>query len=300
MTPAFSETSSVAISGLVRRARVLGEHLVLVTPTELEFWRLKGGKLVDPVHVPLKGARDVDLLRPNHFAVAGTFGRAMYRLAREGTEEGDHFYNVQREPGLLELAVTDRRRILAGGREGFWLWRIGGDVELTDKTTNITSITPKRVDTAWGSAALVYEGKDAEEARTVEFRHDGTVTLYTPEGSPKITCMALADGDVWIGHEWGVDVLRRVPLSATAATGGATGAASTPSTSAAGDRAARAGGGSTIAAISRFRFEGPVLFIFPEGLGGGASIVSLHGGFALFRPVPVGEAPVFKGRGDIK
>lgn len=307
MTPAFAETASVAIAGFVRRARVLGEHLVIVTPTELEFWRLKGGKLVDPIHVPLKGARDVDMLRANHFVVAGTFGRAMYRLEREGTEEGDHFYNVQREPGLLELAVTDRRRILAGGREGFWLWRIGGDVELTDKTTNITSITPKRVDTAWGSAALVFDGKDSDVARSVELSHDGTVTLYSPEGSPKITCLALADGDVWLGHEWGVDVLRRVPFSVGAAgtpgagAGGAGTAGGAPgSTRGAATTPARTGAGSSIAAISRFRFEGPVLFIFPEGLGGGASVVSLHGGFALFRPAPVGDEPVFRGRGDIK
>jgi hypothetical protein len=52
--------------------------------------------------------------------------------------------------------------------------------------------------------------------------------------------------------------------------------------------------------VRSFRFEGPPLFIYPERIGGGASVVALHGGFILVKPVAVGEAPVFKGRGEIE
>lgn len=312
MTPAFTETASVAIPGLLRGARVVGDRLALVTEVAIEFWKLKDGKLVEPVRVPLKGARDIALIKPNHYAIAGTFGRAMFRLEREGTDPGDTFYNVQREPGLLELAVTDRRRVLAGGREGFWLWKIGGEAELSDKTTDITSITPRTVDAAWGSATLIAElpkgaSKGSEETRSVEFRHDGTTTRYSPDGSPRITALALVEGDVWIGHERGLDILRRmmvgVPLPTTEGAGAGTGTEP-------GSQAPPANGGQagvpvegapmTFVPIHEYRFEGPVLFIFAERLGGGASMVSLHGGFALFRPTPVGEAPVFKNRGDLK
>jgi len=55
-----------------------------------------------------------------------------------------------------------------------------------------------------------------------------------------------------------------------------------------------------IEVINRWRFEGPVLFIYPERIGGGATMVSLRGGFVLVKPEAVGEAPVFKGRGEVE
>jgi len=291
MTPAFGELASVAIRGIVRRARILGDHLVLVTDTEIEFWSLKGGKLVEPIRVPLKGGRDIDMVRPNLYAVSGSFGRAQYRLAPEGREPGDTFLQVQREPGLLELAVSDGRRVLAGGREGFWLWRIGGEAELTEKTTDLRQVLPERVDAAWGSAELRFEDPSgARIATAVEFKHDGVSTVYVPDGAPQIYSMVLIDNDVWIGHERGLDVVRRVPASATAAS---------PQPSGSGQQIP-VQAPFTMQAVSQFRFDGPVLFIFRESLSGGAAVISLHGGFALFRPVPVGEAPVFRGRGDVR
>jgi hypothetical protein len=40
--------------------------------------------------------------------------------------------------------------------------------------------------------------------------------------------------------------------------------------------------------------------MYPERIGGGAAMVSLHGGFILAKPEAVGDAPTFKGRGTVK
>ncbi len=286
MTPSFAETTSIAIPGQIRRARILGDKLFLLNETELEHWSLEAGKLVKPSIIKLKGARDVDLISPNIYAVAGTFGRAMYRLERQGNKEGDTFFNVQREPGLLEQAVATRTRIVAGGREGFWLWRLGREAELTDRTTDITSMMDRSVDAAWGSASVVIDKSipGGQTGTSVAIKHDGVTSIYTPDGAPRISILSLVAGDLWIGHERGLDVLRRqipgAPPGTAAPVGEIVGAEFRP--------------------LHQFRFEGPVLFIFPDPVNGGASVVSLHGGFLLIRPKPIGDAPVFEGRGTIK
>ena len=60
--------------------------------------------------VPVKGARDIAKVQRNRFAVAGSFGRALYRYLPEGDKLGDTFYWSRRLPGRLEVSVTDRRR----------------------------------------------------------------------------------------------------------------------------------------------------------------------------------------------
>lgn len=286
MTPAFTETASVAVPGFLRRARVVGDKLFLVTEVALEAWTLADGKLTTPNYIRVKGARDLDIIKPNHYAVAGTFGRAMYRMEREGSDPADTFYNAKQEPGLLEQAVPERTRVLAGGREGFWLWRHGREPETTLRTTDITALAQPSVDAAWGSAKLVKDPSvtGAEVFRSVEIQHDGTKTIYKPDGNPRISTLSLVAGDLWIGHDRGLDVLRRQLPGVDATTSPAPSSVE----------------GMQFKPIHEFRFEGPVLFIFPDGMDAGASVVSLHGGFILMRPVPVGAAPVFQNRGNIR
>ncbi|MFO0963077.1 MAG: hypothetical protein U0625_09240 [Phycisphaerales bacterium] len=287
MSDAFAELGKVEVPAFVRRARLLGDRLWVVTDRILYTWRLDGGKFVEPEEVKLKGARDIDEIRPNHYAVGGTFGRAMYRHKREGRQTEDTFYNVQREPGMLEIALCDGRRVLAGGREGFWRWRIGGEAELVEKSIDVTAIPAKQVSAAWGSARIMTEkSKDSaiEYGASVEVKFGDQTLIYTPTGGPHIVTIALVDGDIWIGHELGVDVLRRIEEPARKDP--KTGKMLPPSV--------------RVDPIRELRFEGPALFIFPENLGGGAAVVSLHGGFVLVKPVAVGAAPSFRGRGDLK
>jgi hypothetical protein len=216
----------------------------------------------------------------------------MYRHKAEDRRDGDTFYNVERQPGMLEVAVADGRRVLAGGREGFWLWKIGAEATLSDRTTDLTTLQDHDLSAAWGTVHLVKEkGADGvERGVAVEVRHAGGTFRHEPEGRPRITTIELVDGDVWIGHERGLDVLRRVEVA--------------PPTEDA-KRAPRGGAKAApavtrIEVLHRWRFEGPVLFIYPERIGGGAAMVSLHGGFVLAKPAAVGDAPVFKGRGEIE
>ena len=289
MDAAFAETASVAVPAFVRHARVLGNHLVVMTDRLVHAWKIADGRFTEGEEIPLKGGRDAGIVRPNNFAVAGTFGRSMYRYKPEGKLPGDDFYNVQREPGLLEVAVCDGRRVLAGGREGFWLWKIGGEAAQSDKTTDITVVPAREVAAAWGSARVIPEKELVKGSRndwgaSVEVKHDGTAMTYTPEGSPRIWSLELVDGDVWIGHDNGVDVLRRTETAAKVdeKTG------------------KKLAAETKVEAINRFRFEGPALFMFPERLGGGASVVLLHGGFVQIKPVAVGAEPEFNGRGVVK
>jgi len=299
MTPAFAEAAHAAVPAVVRRLRVCGDRLFAVTDRFLYAWRIEGNALVEPEEIPLKGGLDIALIRPNHYAVAGTFGRAMYRHKSEERRDGDTFYNVERQPGMLEVAVTDGRRILAGGREGFWLWRIGGEPQITDKTTDLTTVQAPEVSAAWGGARIVREksAEGIERGVAVEVRHDGNVFRHVPDGKPSVHEVEIIDGDVWVGHDRGVDVLRRAEVmvqdddapGAKRAAGAAKGAA-----------APKQHLETRIEVINRWRFEGPVLFIYPERIGGGATMVSLRGGFVLVKPEAVGEAPVFKGRGDVE
>lgn len=290
MSPAFAEVARASVPALVRRLRVCGDRLFAVTDRFLYAWRIDGALLVDHEEIPLKGARDIAMIRPNHYAVCGTFGRAMYRHKAEDRRDGDTFYNVERQPGMLEVSVADGRRVLAGGREGFWLWRIGGEAELTERTTDLTTIHDHELAAAWGSVRLVKEkAPDGDEIGVaVEVSHDGTKFRHEPDGKPRIFTIELVDGDVWVGHDRGLDVLRRVDAAPAPAADARTGAAARPPVAA------------RIDVIHRWRFEGPVLFIYPERIGGGASLVSLHGGFVLAKPAAVGEAPVFKGRGEVE
>lgn len=294
MTAAFAEASHKAVPGVVRSVRVLGDRLFAINDRTIHTWRIDGLQLTDGEEIPLRGGRDIGLLRPNNYAVCGSFGRAMYRHRAEGRREADSFYNVDRQPGLLEVAVSDGRRVLAGGREGFWMWRVGSDPEITDKTTELVTAVDPEVAAAWGTARILTE-KDASGTavrRAVEIKHGPATDRHVPEGSQYVTCIALVDGDLWVGHDRGLDVLRRVDVAPELDEKGR------PKPPTDESRAREAAG--RIELRKAFRFEGPPLYVYPERIGGGAAVVTLHGGFVLVKPVAVGEAPVFEGRGDVE
>ena len=336
MSPAFTELDQSAIPARVRRIRICGDRLFAITDKTLFAWRIDGNTLVEPEEIALKGGRDIALIKPNHYAVAGTFGRSMYRHKAEDRRAPDTFYNVERQPGLLEVSMTDSRRILAGGREGFWLWRIGATPQLTEKTTDLTTMVGTDRTLAWGTARLVQEkGADGVEVGVaVELSHDGIQERYQPLGAPRIHVIEAIDGDLWIGHDRGVDILHRAefvkPTSEDKDGDGkvdpdpdapkpAASAEPEPrvisATDLAGAPVAPAKPGAPakpvpdsvqpamtarIVALREWRFEGPVLFMYPERIGGGAAMISLHGGFILAKPEAVGDAPTFKGRGSVK
>jgi hypothetical protein len=205
--------------------------------------------------VPVKGARDVGRVRLNRFAVAGSFGRALYRYLPEGNAAGDTFYWAERTPGRLEACKSDRRRILAASREGAWLYLIGDKAELTDAAIAEPDRGAYAVESAWGAARL------ADDRTAVEINVKGKVTRFEPPRGGEIETLAIADGRIWTGHLGGID-----SYGLDSATG-------------------------EPVLEDRIVLSGPVFMLYPNRVGGGVSYVSRFGGMGLVRPVPVDAPP---------
>ena len=119
MGPDFRQLDSETFGDTIWTARIVGDRLWAVCEDELISWRIDdSGRMVEPQFIPVKGARDVGLLRPNYYAVAGTFGRAIYRYKADSNGDADEFLAVERSPGRMVQAITDGRRvqILRDGR----------------------------------------------------------------------------------------------------------------------------------------------------------------------------------------
>jgi hypothetical protein len=185
----------------------------------------------------------------NRFAVAGSFGRALYRYRPEGELPGDTFYAAERLPGRLEVSVSDRRRVLAASREGTWMYLIGEMAEIS--TRDIT--TPDRpefeVDASWCKAAV------SEDGAAVVFRMGDRAQTYSPAEGSRVNTLSLADGKVWIGHERGIDVVGFDPVLRE------------------------------VVAEDRVRVAGPIIALYPNRVGGGVTYVARFGGFGVVRPM---------------
>ena len=162
----FRERSSSAVRGVVQSIRIHDERFFAVTETEIVTWKLEatpgsattshgeGIQLGALIAAPVRGALDVGKVKRNRFAVAGTFGRALYRYLPEGDKPGDTFYWTERMPGRLDVSVTDRRRVLAGGgREGVWMYLIGDKAELSERDIVSPDSQNATAEVSWGSAS---------------------------------------------------------------------------------------------------------------------------------------------------
>lgn len=281
MDEEFRERSASALRGRVHAIRTLEGRFVAVNDFEVATWKLvprtpaatsgsgsasAGDDLVlgPLLSVPVKGARDVARAQPNRFAVAGTFGRALYRYLPEGDKPGDTFYWSRRLPGRLEVAATDRRRILAASREGSWLYLIGEEAEVTDAQIASPDTQVAAVDTAWGSARIVVAEPGSAEAAldTVEFRMGERGQSYTLQPDTRANTLCAADGKVWIGHTRGIDVIGFDPVARQ------------------------------VVLEDRIRLDGPMVALYPNRVGGGVSYVAAFSGFGVVRPVDVDAPPI--------
>lgn len=238
----------------VHAVRVFGGRLWAVMPTEIVTWPIEElGRLGSPQFIPVKGARDIAELRDNYYGVGGTFGRAIYRFKADSNGDADEFLAVERSPGRLERAVTDGRRVLAGGIEGNWLYRIGGSIELSDRPLRTTTGQVDAVTLAWGEAAIEDEG------RSVRISPIGVepVVWTSPSGGIAYT-LATAAEHVWIGHEHGVVVF-----------GFRDGA---------------------LVEAGRIVVEGPVAWLFRPRVGDEVAFVSVFGGIGAAEVVPDPDA----------
>ncbi|MSR17944.1 MAG: hypothetical protein EXS00_02060 [Phycisphaerales bacterium] len=264
MGPDLRERVSMSVPGAVSDAFVAQGRIWAVTSTEIIHWRIDDDKLSDPQTIPVKGAIEVTPLRENYFLVAGTFGRALYRIESDSQGKGDEFFAVTRAPGRIDLALGDRRRILASSPEGIWQYTAGDECELVNKSINIITLPTKSVQAAWGKAWIATDADAETGARagsTVMIEGTFGTQLVSTQHESEVRDIELIDGDLWVCHEEGIAVLRAT--------------------------------GEGMILRGALRIPGPILFVFPRTVGGGASYVSSLGGMGVCEWVRIGE-PVVK------
>ena len=258
MGPDVRAIDTETIRGMVRSVRILDNKFFAISDTEIIVWKIApGGELHDPKFIPVKGARDIDLLRPNYYAIAGTFGRAMYRLDGDAEGDGDQFFKAQRSPGRLSSAISDRRRILAGSEEGNWMYLIGGEPQLSEKALNSTT-APRRIATLpWGEVSI---DKD-QKGISLDLIGDEKLA-WKPSGGGYVYALEASENRVWVGHDDGIavlefDVVDEQPVLRT---------------------------------IGSIRMEGPVYWLFKPQVGDQIAFVSIFGGIGSAKMVPDPEA----------
>ena len=268
------EIDSRAVPGTVRRVKLLHNTLFAVNDTDIIAFAVSRGPegltLGEPVFIAVRGARDLDAITDNEFAVVGSFGRAMYRMRGDGRGEGDTFFRASREPSRLTHATTDRRRILAGGEEGSWLYTIGDEVALVNQPVPVESGTRMSAAGGWGRATVAPDQRSvsirptvaaapprseqskqppaADDEKAAQPSATGEI-LWTPSTKGEIYGVESFDGKLWIWHQDGIDVLGLE--------------------------------GGQLRQLGAFRVEGPVRFLFPQRVGGAVAYVSEFGGFGV-------------------
>jgi hypothetical protein len=271
MSEDVREIDARAVPGIVRRVRVLNGVLVAVTDTDMTAFPIRttpeGPRLDDPVFISVKGARDIDAINDNQFAVVGSFGRSFYRWRKDGRGEADTFYGASREPSRLTWATTDRRRILAGGPEGSWLYTIGGEVALVNQPIAQLDGRKATVTGPWGRATVAADGRSvavrpsvavpASNAASAERNNapanpamnDAGELVWRPRLGGEVFGVENLDAKLWIWHEDGIDVVSVEPTR--------------------------------LVPNGSVRVDGPVKYFFPQRVGGAAAFVSEFGGFGV-------------------
>ncbi len=249
---ALEELAGVVVQGQVLRIRELDGRLFAITPAGITSWKIGPSALTDEKFIRVKGALDIDRVDSNTFAVAGSFGRALYRPDTDVRGPGDEFFAAQREPGRLERVLSDGRRIIAGSDEGNWIYMVGGTCEPTDKV--IQNVNPPNSVQEFSFGRVEIEGADADPytvesaARVVVTTKTRKQTLQMPQGAHARTIANVRD-DIWIGHDDGIDVWRVQD--------------------------------GQLSRVARIRMQGPVTNLYPRRTKDGASYVSIFGGMGV-------------------
>lgn len=290
MTPQIREVdtqrATIAVPGVVNSVRLFHGRLWIATDRTVTSYRVEDTALTDPLDVDLLGSSDIAPLAEDLLSIVGTFGRATYRLTETQRGEPPAFVKIHREPSRLSMAVTDGRHILAGSDEGLWMYLINSRADLTSRQFENLPPPPRTTaSVANGTARISDDGLSVTITSSAADPKTGVKETFTHteavESVPvRIRCVEAVDGDFWIGHDRGITVIRapRPPLD--------------PKASRTEQAAARQAASNRV--VGRIRVCGPVLYIYPLLVGGGASFVSEFGGFGVAKYVeePLSAAAV--------
>lgn len=266
-----ARTFTTAVGGSVRRIRCFDNSLWIVTDEQILAYTPEEDGLTLREVFRVRGARDVDLIQKNYLAVAGTFGRAVYRITEDENGPGDMFLLTHREPGLLTHAISDRLQIIAGTPDqGAWLYQIGTEAKLLNRTLSRQPPPSREAVTNDGAAVL------SEDDSTLSLRKGGTVLeWYHPSGYP-LRCVIAVEGRLWVGHDRGLAILE-VDRS-------------TPQEIALAKKNEQPPPEPKLAAIGDIRLHGPVPYLFALLTGRGAAYVATYGGLGtvefIDEPIP--------------
>ena len=244
-----SKRATVAMGGVVRSVRAFAGRLWIVGDDHIASYKVTDGALTDPMRINVLGARDVSRIDDNYLAVAGSFGRAIYRISDDDNGPGDEFVFSHREPSCLTQAQSDGLRVMGLGREGAWLYQIASHADYVSEPPSELPAPRTSVTTDLASASISPDGT------SIDIRARGVPSTFTEPGDVQLHCLAAVDGDIWVGHDRGITVFRPDRSGAPAIRG-------------------------------RLRLEGPVRYIFPRLAGGAAVYVSEYGGFGVAEFVP--------------
>ncbi|MCA9290667.1 MAG: hypothetical protein KDA25_06035 [Phycisphaerales bacterium] len=193
MTPSVRELGRVAPGGEIRRLRVLGSRVWMVTDAEVLAYEVGDGALVEVARRPVAAARDVVALPGGHIGVVTDRERQVLPSA---TSEASV---VVREPGGFDRAWDGRVLVVGNDRER-WRYEPGRALSALATPPATAPVGAATVlDTLTWRAAI--EGGGA------------TVRLTTREGVeqvhdvPGATALARAGGMLFVGHRSGVLVI---------------------------------------------------------------------------------------------
>lgn len=239
-----TQKATIVVEGVVQNIRVFSGRLWIVGDFRISSYAIVDGALVDPLHLDIIGARDVDRIDDNYIAIAGSFGRSVYRINDSLDGPGDEFLSSHREPSNLLYAWSDGRHTMALGLGGTWLYDHENNVTFVDDppdTQYVLSDPTRIVNTTLVSAAIT------NDSMSVVLYFGDREQIYKDPNQAKFYCLTAVDGDIWIGHDRGITVLE---INATP----------------------------TAFAKAQIRLEGPVRYIFPRLNGGEVTYVSEFGG----------------------
>lgn len=238
--------ATVQIDSPVHRVRIFNDRIWIITEEEIRAYVMRGDELKIAAIITVQGARDVQVIDDNHLAIAGTFGRGIWRLREDESGPGRQWSHLHREPSALTWARFDGRQVLTGGQHGAWLYALESGARPVEEDAG-EARAPMRRAVAVGATARIENDGERVMIATSEGRSG-----YGESDGSGLSCIAAVDGRFWIGHDRGITVLQ--------------GGARDPA-----------------AVLGRLRLDGPVRFIFPLLEGGGAAWVSEFGGLGVAR-----------------
>ena len=244
---------TVAVRGEVRSVRTFDDRLWVVSDEEVQCFAVREDRLVRVREIDLLGAVDVAPAGDDYLALAGTFGRTIYRIRSTSRGPGETFLQTQREPSRLRNARSDGRHIVAGSEEGVWLYRIGSTVQLADESPDEPGDPVLMRSTSLDAEAVIIE-----DGRALSVTREGRTLIHREPNDAVMHVIVPIDGDFWVGHDDGITVISaRLDIAARLEQGRAEGDLAT----------------------ARLRIDGPVTALFPLMVDDGVAFVSTYGGF---------------------